>query len=204
MKYKVSLLPEKNRKRIIGKKKAQKGRGIANVVILVLLAVAFIALICKGVADTQLRKIQAKNNEYAQKVVALQQYRDINNTLQSKLSLIESIQINEPSLCNFVTTLGNVERPGISITNIEMLDWKTSRVCNITGSADSREAFNLYLEKLEKIENVSAVSCTSYMIEVLEGEPTATFAVTITCGGGSTFVAPAEDTTAAETTAAAE
>ncbi len=66
MKYKVSLLPEKNRKRILGKKKAEKGRSIANVAILILLAITLITLVCKFVADSKLSKIQAKNAEYEQ------------------------------------------------------------------------------------------------------------------------------------------
>ncbi len=74
MKYRVSLLPEKNRKRIIGKKKAEKGRSVVNVVILVLLATVLITLICKVIADSQLAKVQSKNTEYEQRVSALQQY----------------------------------------------------------------------------------------------------------------------------------
>ncbi len=203
MKYKVSLLPEKNRKRILGKKKAEKGKGIVNVVLLMLLAVTLITLLCKGYADSKLAKIQAKNSEYEQKVSALQQYRDINNSLQAKLTLIENVQVNEPSLYNFVALLGNVSRPGISVENIEMLDWKTSRICNIIGKADSREAFNVYLEKLKNIEGVKSADCTSYIIEVVEGKPQATFAIAIACDGGAAPIttAPAE-TTSAETEAA--
>ncbi len=202
MKYKVSLLPEKNRKRIIGKKKAEKGRGIANVALLILLGVALISLVCKVVADGQLSEIQRKNAEYEQKVSSLQQYRDINNTLQAKLTLIENVQINEPSLYNFVTRLGNVSRPGISVTNIEMLDWKTSRICNVTGSATSREAFNVYLEKLTKLDGVQSATCTSYVVEVAEGEAVATFSVSIACEGGAVPITTAAPDTTAATTAA--
>ncbi len=203
MKYKVSLLPERNRKRILGKKKAEKGRGIANVAILVLLAGVLISLICKFVADSQLTEIQNKNNEYEVKVSALQQYRDINNTLQSKISLIENIQIDEPSLYNFVTLLGNIERPGISVKSIEMLDWKTSRVCTVTGSADSRKAYNLYLEKIQEIEGVGSASGT-YTPEVVEGQSVATFTISITCTGGAAPITTAAPETSAEETTAAE
>ena len=107
MKYKVSLLPEKNRKRILGKKKAEKGRGIANIVMLVLLATLFIVVMGKVVADNKLKEIESMNTKYEQQINALNQYREINNTLQNKINLIEAIQVNEPSLYNFVARLGN-------------------------------------------------------------------------------------------------
>lgn len=201
MKYKVSLLPEKNRKRIIGKKKAEKGRGIANIAMLVLLAAVLIALLGKVYADTKLAEIQAKNAEYEQKVSALQQYRNINNTLQAKITLIEDIQVNEPQLYNFVARLGNVVRPGISVTNISCVDWKTSRVCTLTGKAISRDAFNTYLQAVTELEGVKSASCTSYTVDVTDGEAVATFSITITCEGGS---APVVTETTTEATTAAE
>ncbi len=207
MKYKVSLLPEKNRKRIIGKKKAEKGKGIVNVVMLVLLGIMLITVVCKVVADAKLTEIQAKNTQYEQKVSALQQYRDINNSLQSKLKLIENIQIDEPSLYNFLAKLGNVKRPGISIENIEMLDWKTVRTCNITGSAISREAFNMYLEKLEGLESVKSAVCTTYTMESSGNSTTATFVIAITCDGGAapvTTTAESAETTEADDELAVE
>lgn len=200
MKYKVSLLPEKNRKRIIGKKKAEKGRGIANIAMLVLLAAVLIALLGKVYADSKLTEIQAKNAEYEQKVSALQQYRDINNTLQAKIQLIEDIQVNEPQLYNFVAKLGNVVRPGISVTNISCVDWKTSRVCTLTGTAISRDAFNAYLQAVTELEGVKNATCTSYTVAVTDGEAVATFSITITCEGGSVPVV-AETTTEATTAA---
>ena len=200
MKYKVSLLPERNRKRIIGKKKAEKGRGIANVAVLVLLAAVLIALIGKAFADAKLSEIQAKNAEYEQKVSALQQYRDINTTLQAKLQLIENIQVNEPQLYNFVARIGNTVRPGVSVTNISCVDWKTSRVCTLTGTAISRVAFNEYLKAVSELEGVKSASCTSYTVNVEDGEAVANFSLTITCEGGSAPVAT-ETTTEATTEA---
>ena len=111
MKYRVSLLPEKNRKRIVGKKKAEKGRGIANVVLLVLLAAILISILGKVYADARLNEIVSMNAAYEQKVSQLQQYREINNTLQNKIKLIENIQVNEPQLYNFMTKVGNVVHP---------------------------------------------------------------------------------------------
>lgn len=201
MKYRVSLLPEKNRKRIIGKKKAEKGRGIANVVMLVLLGIVLITLICKIVADNKLAKIQAENAKYEQQVVALQQYRQISDTLTNKLNLIEAIQVDEPSLYNFVTRLGNLEHPGISITQLECNDWKTSRLCTLTGTASSRDAFVAYLEDLAEMKGVTDASCTSYTVTVVEGEAAANFTVSITCEGGAAPIV-IETTTAAATEAA--
>ncbi len=198
MKYRVSLLPEKNRKRLVGKKKAEKGRGITNVVMLMLLAAVLISLLCKVYADAKLDEIKTMNAAYEQKVSQLQQYREINNTLQNKIKLIEDIQVNEPQLYNFVATLGNINHPGVSLTNISCVDWKTSRVCTLTGTATSRAAFVEYLEKLEAIENVKSASCTAYTVTLTDGVPTATFSIAITCDGGSAVVtqAPTETTTA--------
>ena len=205
MKYKVSLLPEKNRKRIIGKRKAEKGRGIANVVMLVLLAVAFIAICGKIYADSKLEKIQAMNAEYEQKVTALQEYRNINTALNNKIQLIEKIQVNEPALYNFLASFSNVDHAGVSVTNISCVDWKTSRICTITGTATSRDAFNVYLNKLNEIEGVKNVACTSYTVTVVNGgEMEAQFSVTITCEGGVAVVVPETTTAATEETTLAE
>lgn len=201
MKYKVSLLPEKNRKRIIGKKKAEKGRGIANIVMLVLLAAVFITVVGKIYADSKLSEIEAKNAQYEQQVAALQQYRDINNTLQAKIKLIGDIQVDEPSLYNFVAKLGNVDNPGISVTKIDCVDWKTSRVCTLTGTAISRDAFTSYLESVSEIKGVSNATCTSYTVTVVEGSAQATFSIAITCEGGA---APIVTETATEATTEAE
>ena len=201
MKYRVSLLPEKNRKRIVGKKKAEKGRGIANVVLLVLLAAILISILGKVYADARLNEIVSMNLACEQKVSQLQQYREINNTLQNKIKLIENIQVNEPQLYNFMTKVGNVVHPGISVTNIACTDWRTSRICTITGTATSRAAFATYLEELKGIENVTSATCTSYTVSLTNGEAVATFSISITCSGGAAIVtqAPTETTTAAAT-----
>ncbi len=213
MKYKVSLLPEKNRKRILGKKKAVKAKSIALVILLVLLANVLVLTICFTFAQTQKSKIVALNNEYEQKVSALQKYRDINTNLQNKINLIKSIQVDEPSLYNFLAHLGNTDHTGITLNTIDCTDWKSSRNCNITGTAQSRELFNEFLKELEENKNFKSVSCTSYVVSVVEGKATAEFSITITCDGGSApTTAPAEtnadgtpvttEATTAETTVA--
>ena len=185
MKYRVSLLPAKNRKRLIGKKKAEKAKSIALVILLVLLANVFILTICFTVAQTEKNKIVAMNKEYEMKVAALQQYRDINTNLQNKITLIKSIQVNEPSLVNFLAILGNIDHPGVSVNDIDCSQWKSARNCVIKGTATSRATFNSYLEILENTKNFKTVTCTDYTINVVEGKPVATFSVTITCDGGS-------------------
>ncbi len=200
MKYRVSLLPEKNRKRVVGKKKAEKGRGIINVVMLVLLAAVLITLIGKIVADTKLKEIKTMNAAVEQQVAQLQQYREINTNLQNKVQLIQNIQVKEPQLYNFIATLGNLEHPGVSVDNISCVDWKTSRVCTITGTSTSRECFKAYLATLEGLENVTSATCVTYTVTLTDGVPSAAFAISVTCGGGSAVVAttqPTETTTAA-------
>ncbi len=200
MKYKVSLLPEKNRKRIIGKKKAIKAKSIALVILLVLLANVFILTLCFTFAQAKKAEIVSLNAEYEQKVTALQKYRDINTTLQNKISLIKSIQVNEPSLYNFLATLGNMEHTGISVEKIDCTDWKTLRNCTITGTAQSREMFNAYMKSLEENDYFASASCTSYVVSIFDGKPSAQFTVTITCDGGAEVI---ETTAATETTTAA-
>ncbi len=202
MKYKVSLLPEKNRKRILGKKKAVRAKSFATTILLVLLANVLILTLCFTFAQAQKSKIVSLNTEYEQKVSALQQYRDINTNLQNKIALIKSIQVEEPSLYNFLAILGNMEHPGVTFNTLDCTDWKSSRNCVISGNAQSRETFNIFMEKLEGNESISSVACTSYVVTVVEGKPSAEFSITITCSGGAAPITT--EATTAETTAAAE
>ena len=197
MKYKVSLLPERNRKRIIGKKKAEKGRSVANVVLLVLLGAVLITLLGKLYADNKLTEIQAQNQKYSQQVSALQKYRDINNSLQAKVKLIDDIQVEEPSLYNFMARLGNAVHPGISVDKMDCLDWKTTRTCTLNGTAISRDAFTEYFNTLSSIKGVSSVTCTSYTMVVNNGKAEANFSITLSCEGGA---APIVAETTSETT----
>ncbi len=205
MKYKVSLLPEKNRKRILGKRKAEKGRGIANIVMLILLAGVLLSLCGKILADVTLEEIQDKNSECQNEVALLQEYRSINTALQTKLQLIEKIKISEPSLYNFLAKISNVEHAGVTITNLTCEDWKTTRVCTITGTSMSREAFNDFLTAINEIEGVSKADCTSYVATIVDGRDFENqFSITITCSGGAApIVSETAATTTADTTAAA-
>lgn len=191
MKYKVSLLPVKNKKRIIGKKKAEKAKSVSLVILLLLLANVFILLICNTVAENKKAEIVALNHEYEQKVAALQQYRDINTNLQNKIALIKSIQVNEPSLANFLAILGNIDHPGVSVTTIDCSAWNAGRVCTITGTATSRAVFNNYLETLQGEKSFSGVSCSSYVANLENGKLVANFTINITCAGGAAPVVAA-------------
>lgn len=207
MKYRVSLLPEKNRKRVNGKKKAEKVKVIALVSLVMMLALIVIVLGGKLVADKELAEIKAMNAEYEQKVQGLQKYREISDTLQKKVQLIKDIQVDEPSLYNFIALLSNVNHTDVSVTSIECTDWKTSRVCVLTGTCQSRQSFNEYLEKLQGIEGVESANCTAYTISYAKDKAEAQFSISIKCSGGaavvvteaaSTEAASTEDATAVE------
>lgn len=201
MKYKVSLLPEKNRRRINGKKKAEKVKVIALVALLMMLALIVIVLAGKLVADKELSKVKVMNAEYEQKVQGLSHYREISDTLQKKVQLIKDIQVEEPSLYNFIALISNIEHTDVSITAIECSEWKTSRVCVLTGSCQSRQSFNDYMEKIKAIEGVNpeSVMCTAYTVGYADGKAVAEFTVSVTCNGGA---APIAIETEADTTAA--
>ena len=207
MKYKVSLLPEKNRKRINGKKKAEKVKVIALVALLMMLSLIVLVLFGKFVADKELSKVKAMNAEYEQKVQGLSHYREISDTLQKKVQLIKDIQVEEPSLYNFVALISNIEHTDVSLTAIECTEWKTSRVCVLTGTCQSRQSLNEYIEKLKAIEGVNpeTVMCTAYTVSYNEGKAIAEFSISLTCSGGSApFVVESEstaDTTEADDTA---
>ncbi|MBO5896306.1 MAG: hypothetical protein J6Q83_03320 [Clostridia bacterium] len=202
MKYKVSLLPEKNRKRINGKKKAEKVKVIALVALFMMLALIIIVLGGKLVADRELSKIHSMNNEYEMKVQGLSHYREISDTLQKKVQLIKDIQVEEPSLYNFIALLSNVEHTDVSITAIECTEWKTSRICVLTGTCQSRQSFNEYMEKLKAIEGVNpeSVMCTAYTVTYTDGKAVADFSISLTCSGGAAPIVVEESTDAAAET----
>ena len=199
MKYKVSLLPEKNRKRINSKKKAEKVKVLSLVALMIMFSLIIIVLCGKLVADKELREVKAMNAEYEQKVQGLQKYREISDTLQNKVQLIKNIQVKEPSLYNFIALVSNVSHVDVSVTTIECTEWKTARLCTLVGTCQSRQAFLEYMEKLEAIEGIENVVCTAYTVSyTTEGKAEAQFTITINCSGGAAII----ETTAADTTAA--
>lgn len=100
MKYKVSLLPEQKRKRLINKKKLEKIKAFSLVVLVVLAFFTFVVMFTSLYAEKKLAEARRLDNECAQQVAELEQFREINANLQNKVQLIESIQVEEPQLVN--------------------------------------------------------------------------------------------------------
>ena len=201
MKYKVSLLPEYNRKRLNNKKKLEKIKILALAVLMVLLVLMVVVIGMRMFAEKKLHEAQTLNNEYAQKVAELEQFRTINANLQQKVQLIESIQVDEPALANFLATISNLNNAGISLDTIDCFDWKTARTCSITGRANSREQYLEFENAIKELEGVSSVVCTSYTSGAGTTDGLASFTVTITCSGGAAVVTTTEATTEATTAA---
>ena len=193
MKYRVSLLPEQSRKRLIGKKKLEKIKLYSLVVLVILALFTFVVMFTSFIAEKKLEEAKKLDNEFAQKVAELEQFREINATLQNKVKLIENIQVKEPQLVNFVGAISNLKHPGVSIDSIECTDWKVTRNCVLMGSCDNREQYLAFEEALRNIEGVTNVSCISYEQGVSE---TVLFSINITCSGGA---APFVETTVATT-----
>lgn len=184
MKYKVSLLPEENRKRLTNKKKLEKIQAYSLVVLIVLAVFLGVVMLTSVYANSQLKKVKMLDNECAQEVAELQQFREINANLQEKVQLIQNIQVEEPQLVNFIAKVSNLKHPGISINSVECTDWKTLRNCILTGSCDNRSEYLSFEEALRGIDGVSSVSCVAYT-QGLGDSAIVEFTVSITCSGGS-------------------
>lgn len=208
VKYKVSLLPEQKKKRLINKKKLEKIKAFSLVVLVVLAFFTFVVMFTSLYAEKKLAKEKQLDAECAKQVAELEQFREINANLQNKIQLIESIQIEEPQLVNFVAKISNLKTPGISITSIECTDWKTTRNCVLIGTCDNRSQYLAFEEALKGVEGVSAVACAAYTPGV--GDATVVqFTVNVTCTGGAAVTvvettAASTDTTTESTTAIAE
>lgn len=194
MKYRVSLLPEQNRKRIDGRKKLERIQIFALSVLVILALFLVVVSGTRLYANSKLREAQALDNEYAQKVAELEQFREINATLQEKVQLIKDIQVEEPQLVNFLARISNLKTAGVSIDNIECTDWKTTRACVLTGSCDNRKQYLAFEKTLSEIEGVSGVACVSYDATV---GSRVQFTVSINCVGGAAVVTTTEATSAA-------
>lgn len=195
MKYKVSLLPENVRKRLDGRKKIERIQIFALVFLVILAMFLLVVSFTRIYANNKLEEVQQLDHEYAQKVAELEQFREINATLQEKVKLIEDIQVNEPQLVNFLAKIANLKSPGISIENIECTDWKTTRACVLTGTCDNREQYLAFEKTLGEMEDISGVACVNYTAGVGERVQ---FTVNINCKGGA---APVVTTTEAATNA---
>lgn len=198
MKYRVSLLPEQNRKRLNGKKKLEKIKLYSLVILVVLAMFTSVVMLTSLYADKKLAEARQLDNEYAQKVAELEQFREINATLQNKVQLIESIQVEEPQLVNFIAKISNLKHTGISIESIECTDWKITRNCVLAGSCDERQQYLDFEKALKEIEGISAVACASYTQDVTGDVK---FTINITCVGGQ---APIVETTEASSGTSAD
>jgi hypothetical protein len=185
VKYKVSLLPEKNRKRLNSKKKAEKVKIISLIALCMVLVLLLVTVALKFYADSVLAEEREKNVEYDQMIQELAEYRSVNQTLQQKVSLIQSIQVEEPALYNFVAAVSNINHPDVSIEALDCVDWKSARICTITGTVHSPEAFDLYLSDLRSIEGVSATP-VQFNAGLFDGVTTYQFVITVSCSGGKT------------------
>lgn len=185
MKYKVSLLPEKNRKRLNSKKKAEKVKVISLIALCIVLVLLLVTVAFKFYADSVLAEEREKNVEYDQMIQELAEYRSVNQTLQQKVSLIQSIQVEEPALYNFVAAVSNINHPDVSVEALDCVDWKSARICTITGTVHSPEAFDLYLSDLRSIEGVSATP-VQFNAGLFDGITTYQFVITVSCSGGKT------------------
>lgn len=201
MKYKVSLLPEQVRKRLESRKKIEKIQIFALAFLVVLALFLVVVSGTRMYADKKLSEAQALDNEYAKKVEELEQFREINATLQKKVKLIQDIQVNEPVLVNFLSKISNLKCPGITIDSIECTDWKVTRNCVLKGTCDSREQYLAFEKTLSEIEGVAGVGCVSY-VHNIGGR--VDFTVNVTCQGGAVIVTTTEATTAAEGETTAE
>lgn len=185
MKYKVSLLPEARKKRIVGKQKVEKYKTIVVSLLVVLVALFAMVLISKIYSDVKLARLIDNNDAYMQKVETLSKYRTISDELDGKMKLIESIQVEEPYLHQFVVEVGNKIQPGISISSIECTDWKVARQCIINGTCNSRAEFIKYKQALEKSEYVDIVTEVEFVSAVGTDNGLCTFSLQINAKGGT-------------------
>lgn len=202
MKYKVSLLPESRRKQINARNLIKKITTVSCMVLAVL--VAFLAVVF-GVnlyANNQLEEAKKLDSECLAEIDKLSSYRDIHAALQERVNLFDKIQVKDPQIYDFILKWSKIDHPGVSVESIQCTDWKTTRLCTITGSCDSRSQYLAYEKALSKIDGVSSVSCVSYTSNVGGDEADqATFTISVSVGGG---VVVTEATTAVATTAAAK
>lgn len=200
MKYRVSLLPESRKKQINARNTIAKIRAVSLSVLAVLVAFAVVVVIVGLYANSQLKEVKKLDQQCITEIEKLSSYRDIHAALQERINLFDKIQVKEPALYNFIYDWSKIDHPGVSVETIDCINWKTDRLCTITGSCNSRSEYLAYEESLRKIEGVTSVSCVGYQTNVGAGEGSvATFTISIAVSGGTPVV---EATTAPSTTEA--
>lgn len=204
MKYRVSLLPESRRKQINARNTIAKVRAVSLSVLAVLVAFAVVVVIVGLYANSQLKEVKKLDQQCITEIEKLSSYRDIHAALQERINLFGKIQVKEPALYSFVYDWSKIDHPGVSVDTLDCINWKTDRLCTITGTCGSRSEYLAYEEALKKIEGVTSVSCVGYQTNVGAGEGSlASFTISVAVSGGTpvveatTGVATTEATTAA-------
>lgn len=203
MKYKVSLLPESRKKQINARETIRKIKAVSFSILAVLLAFGVVVGIVFAFATKQLKEVQVLDQQCLTEIEKLSSYRDIHAALKERIALFEKIQVKDPQLYKFVYDWSKINHPGVSVNTIECTNWKTDRLCTISGSCDSRSQYLAYEEALRKIEGVTSVTCVSYQPNIVSNEDSvATFTISVAVSGGVTIVeTPADGTTEATTAA---
>ena len=202
MKYKVSLLPESRKKQINARNTIKKITTVSLMCLAVLVAFLAVVFAVNLYAKSQLKEAEKLDNECLAQIEQLSSYRDIHSALQQKVNLFDKIQVREPYLYNFIVEWSNINHPGVSVSTIECSNWKTDRLCTITGSCDSRDEYLAYEKALGEITGVTSVSCVSYNTNVGGAEDDqATFTISVSVEGGVVVVETTVATTAATTAA---
>lgn len=203
MKYKVSLLPESRKKQINARETIRKIKAVSFSILAVLLAFGVVVGIVFAFATKQLKEVQVLDQQCLTEIEKLSSYRDIHAALKERIALFEKIQVKDPQLYKFVYDWSKINHPGVSVNTIECTNWKTDRLCTITGSCDSRSQYLAYEEALRKIEGVTSVTCVTYQPNIVSNEDSvATFTISVAVSGGVTIVETPVDGTTEATTAA--
>jgi hypothetical protein len=203
VKYKVSLLPESRKKQINARETIRKIKAVSFSILAVLLAFGVVVGIVFAFATKQLKEVQVLDQQCLTEIEKLSSYRDIHAALKERIALFEKIQVKDPQLYKFIYDWSKINHPGVSVNTIECTNWKTDRLCTISGSCDSRSQYLAYEEALRKIEGVTSVTCVSYQPNIVSSEDSvATFTISVAVSGGVTIVETPVDVTTEATTAA--
>ena len=206
MKYKVSLLPESRKKQINARKSISKIKSVSFSVLAVLVAFYAVVIAVFVYTNKKLDDVKVLDQQCIAEIEQLSSYREIHAALQERINLFEKIQVNDPMLYKFIYDWSRIDHPGVSVTSIECTDWKSTRVCVITGTCDTRQQYLDYEKSLSKIEGVTSVSCVTYTPNIGAEDTPASFSLSISVSGGvvvteattTVAVTVAESTTAAQ------
>ena len=205
MKYRVSLLPESRKKQINARNTISKIRAVSLSVLAVLVAFAVVVVIVGLYANSQLKEVKKLDQQCITEIEQLSSYRDIHAALQERINLFLIFQVKEPALYSFIYEWSKIDHPGVSVDTIECLNWKTDRLCTISGTCNTRSEYLAYEESLGKIKGVTSVSCVSYQTNVGAGDGAlATFTISVAVSGGTPAVVETTAPAVTEATTAAQ